>query len=54
MIVVVVVVVVVVCVVDVGVGVGVVDGVWVVDCVMGGGTKPDAQDPVPVVTHVSI
>ena len=34
--------------VGVGVGVGT-DGVWVVplDCVMGGGTNPDAQDPVP-------
>ena len=42
--------------VGVGVGTGaiVVDmsGVDVIDCMMGGGTNPDAQDPEPVVVKV--
>lgn len=40
--------------VGVGVGAIVVDmsGVDVIDCMMGGGTNPDAQDPEPVVVKV--
>ena len=40
--------------VGVGVGAIVVDmsGVDVIDCMMGGGTNPDAQDPEPAVVKV--